>query len=199
MRIFSRILLGLLLIVVVVAVFMNLRAGSERRDEADYHRSLAKTMLLETGKLMTDSLLAQECTCKGGERTPDLYWSNNPPNVQSYAMIMIDPDVPSPTFPLFNLTHWVVYNIPAEFHSLPEGMLIEQAVRHTAQFGRNSMGDQKYIGPCPPVGKHAYVFKIYALDKRLTAPAPLDKAQLLDAMKGHILAYGELKTYYAAD
>ncbi len=199
MRIVFRILLGFVLFIVAAAVFMYLRAGSQRRAEADYHQALPKTIKLETGQLMSDSSLSQQCACKTGERSPDLYWSNNPPNVTSYALTMIDPDVPTPAFPLFNLTHWVVYDIPANFHSLPDGMLVEQAIRHTAQFGKNSMGELKYVGPCPPSGKHAYIFKIYALDTRIDSAKPLEKAELLDAMKGHVLAYGELKVYYEAD
>lgn len=205
MRISIRILLGLVLLVVVVALVMNIRARSQRGAEDDYHKSLLKNITLETSKITVDSTLAQECTCKGEAKSPDLYWRptrmDTPPdpNIQSYALIVTDPDVPSPAFPLFNLTHWVIYDIPATFASLPFGLPIEQAARHTAQFGKNSMGEQKYLGPCPQVGKHAYVFKIYGLDTRLTPGAPLDKQGLLDAMRGHILSYGELKTYYAAE
>ena len=198
MRIFFRIVLGLVLFVVAAAIGMNLWAAGERRAEADYHKGLPNTMLLETGQLMSDSSLSQQCACKTGERSPDLYWSRNPPNVTSYAVTMIDPDVPTPAFPLFNLTHWLVYDIPANFHSLPDGMLEEQALRHTAQFGKNSMGERKYVGPCPPAGRHAYILKIYALNTRFDPKTPFTKADLLDAMKDHILAYGELKVYYTA-
>ncbi|MBC8156110.1 MAG: YbhB/YbcL family Raf kinase inhibitor-like protein [Bacteroidetes bacterium] len=199
MRIFLRVLLGLLLVVVLIAVVMNGIASSQRGADADYHQSLPRTIRLETGKISGDSVLAQDCTCKGAERSPDLYWGADLPNIKSFAVVMTDPDVPSPAFPLFNLTHWVVYDIPAMFSNLPEGLLIEQAMKYKAQFGKNSLGDLKYIGPCPPIGKHVYLFRVYALDKRLEPTAALDKEQLMDAMKGHILAYGELKTYYAAD
>lgn len=199
MRIFLRIVLGLLLIIVVAVIVMNAVARSQRGDEAAYHKDLPKTIRLETSKLGGDSLLAQDCTCKGGERSPDLYWGNNLPNVKSFALIVTDPDVPSPAFPLFNLTHWLVYDIPANFSNLPEGLPVGEAIKRGAQFGKNSLGDLKYIGPCPPLGRHVYVFKLYALDKRLEPTTPLERQPLLDAMKGHILAYGELKGYYAAE
>ncbi len=205
MRFFIRILLGIVLLIVILALAMNIRARSQRGTEADYHKNLPKNLVLETSKIGIDSTLAPECTCKGEEKSPDLYWRPNrmdvppDPNIKSYALTVTDPDVPSPAFPLFNLTHWVIYDIPSTFGSLPFGLPIEQAIRHTAQFGKNSMGDQKYIGPCPPVGKHAYIFRIYGLNTRLMPNAPLDKQGLLDAMKGHVLGFGELKTYYAAE
>lgn len=200
MHLFFRILSGLVLILIGAALFMNWRARSERRAEIAYHQSLHKTIRLESGKLSSDSLLAQECTCKGSGISPDLYWTNTSPSVKSYALTLTDPDVPTPAFPVVNLTHWVVYDIPPSIHSLPLNLQLTQAQQQSANFGKNSMGDQEFIAPCPPLGKHAYVFKLYALDTRLSTAVkkPLTKEQLLEWMKGHILEYGELKGYYAA-
>lgn len=201
MRIFLRILLGLVAAIVVAAVVMNLIARSERGSDADYHHNLPKNIRLETSRISSDSTLAVECTCEGGklgDRSPDLYWRTDLTNVKTFAITMTDPDVPTPAFPLFNLNHWVVYDILPSYSDVPVGLTAKMAFDHGAHFGKNSMGDLKYIGPCPPMGKHTYIFRIYALDKRFNPKTPMDKQQLLDAMKGHILGYGELKTYYAA-
>jgi Raf kinase inhibitor-like YbhB/YbcL family protein len=131
-------------------------------------------------------------TCKGENVSPPLSWSGPPEETKSYALIAVDPDAILMTF-----THWVVFNIPAEKRKLPE------AVAHQPEFedgiiqGRNGMRKNRYIGPCPPWGKHRYIFTLYALDVLLDANAKLNKKKLLHSMKGHILAQAELMGYYS--
>lgn len=131
-------------------------------------------------------------TCKGENVSPPLRWSDPPEGTKSLALITVDPDAVLITF-----THWVMCNIPAEKRGLPK------AVPHQAEFedgtiqGRNGMGKNKYIGPCPPWGKHRYIFTIYALDVILDAYPKMNKRKLLKAMKGHVLAQSVLLGYYS--
>ena len=128
-------------------------------------------------------------TCDGDDISPPLEWSASPEGTRSLALIMDDPDAPIRIW-----VHWVVYNLPAvprsgrrripregKTFNLPDG-----AVQGKSSFNRTDYG-----GPCPPAGEHHYVFHLYALDTVLGSET-MDKAALLEAMQGHILAQGEL-------
>ena len=121
-------------------------------------------------------------TCKGKNISPALSWTEPPAETQSLALIMDDPDAPGGTW-----VHWLLFNIPVNTRTLPEGL-------HTGSMsvGKNSWGDMQYGGPCPPSGTHRYFFKLYALDNNLSLSPGSTKDQLLKAMDGHILAQGEL-------
>ena len=94
-------------------------------------------------------------------------------------------------------THWVLCNIPAEKRELPEAVPRKEEFEDGMVQGRNGMRQNKYLGPCPPWGKHRYIFTIYALDVILDADARMSKKKLLHVMKGHILAQAELLGYYS--
>lgn len=128
-------------------------------------------------------------SCEGEDRTPELAWSGAPPETQSYALIMDDPDAPAGTW-----VHWVVANIPANIQAFPDNMT---TLPSGAVFGANSWGKQEYGGPCPPGGTHRYFFKLYALDSVLPTSEGVDKASLEAAMKDHILANAELMGTYS--
>jgi Raf kinase inhibitor-like YbhB/YbcL family protein len=121
-------------------------------------------------------------TCTGKNISPALMWNDPPAGTQSFALIVDDPDAPVGTW-----VHWVLFNIPANARSLQES-----ADTSTMSVGKNSSGNMKYDGPCPPSGTHRYFFKLYALDSTLSLSPGATKEQLLDAMKGHILAQSEL-------
>jgi len=121
-------------------------------------------------------------TCTGKNISPTLMWNDPPAGTQSFALIVDDPDAPVGTW-----VHWVLFNIPANARSLQES-----ADTSTMSVGKNSSGNMKYDGPCPPSGTHRYFFKLYALDSTLSLSPGATKEQLLDAMKGHILAQSEL-------
>lgn len=131
-------------------------------------------------------------TCRGENVSPSLRWSDPPEGTKSFALIAVDPDAILMTF-----THWVLCNIPAEKRELSE------AVPHREEFedgtiqGRNGMRRNKYLGPCPPWGKHRYIFTIYALDVILDVNPKINKRKLLKAMEGHILAQAELVGHYS--
>ena len=119
-------------------------------------------------------------TCDSANVSPPLSWSGSPEKTKSFAIIMDDPDAPMGTW-----VHWVIYNIPGTVTSLEEKKNITEI---KAIEGLNSWYEKGYNGPCPPGGTHQYIFKLYALDKTLTPKERMDKDELLEAMKGHILS-----------
>jgi hypothetical protein len=130
-------------------------------------------------------------TCEGTDTSPELQWTNAPANTRSFALIVDDPDAPDPRAPKMTWVHWVLYNIPADVHALSEDSG-KQGSRHGAKDGNNDWKRTGYGGPCPPIGTHRYFFKLYALDTMLPDLGRPTKAQLLSAMKGHVLAEAQL-------
>lgn len=196
MRLLLRIVAGLVIGLVFVAVGLFVLAMRGREAERTYLTTLRKTVILSSSSFPPNGDMPISCTCKGEEVSPALLWETAIPNVQSYVVLLTDYDVPAPAFPLYTLSHWVVYNLPASVRSLPEGVTAEQLRMLGGKVGKNGTGDAKYIGPCPPIGRHAYVFRVYALDQMLSFADPPGKQDVLDLMKGHVLGYGELTGYF---
>lgn len=137
-------------------------------------------------------LIPKLYTCDGQDISPPLTWQDVPAEAQSFALVCDDPDAPGRTW-----VHWVMYNIPSEARSLPEKVVPQPVLPDGTQQGRNSWPRTGYGGPCPPSGTHRYIFKLYALDVDLDlAPADTDKAALLEAMEGHVLAETMLTGLY---
>jgi Raf kinase inhibitor-like YbhB/YbcL family protein len=131
-------------------------------------------------------------TADGDDRSPELRWSGAPPNARSFALICEDPDAPRGTW-----THWVLFNIPTDKNTLPEGVPAEKELADGARQGKNDFGKIGYGGPSPPKGKpHRYFFKLYALDTKLDLPAGATRQQVLDAIKGHVVAEAQLMGRY---
>ncbi|MDP2841730.1 MAG: YbhB/YbcL family Raf kinase inhibitor-like protein [Candidatus Methanoperedens sp.] len=129
-----------------------------------------------------------EYTCTGKNVSPALSWSGVPAGAKSIALLMDDPDAPAGTF-----VHWVFYNIPAGTQKLPKGLPKNETLSDGSCQGNTNYGRPGYSGPCPPSGKpHRYYFRLYALDTKLDLHAGATKAEVEKAMKGHILAQGEL-------
>ncbi len=126
-------------------------------------------------------------TCEGPNVAPALAWSGAPPQTKSFAIVVDDPDAPDPAAPKMTWVHWVVLDLPATTTSLAR----EAALPPGAAAGTNDFGKQEWGGPCPPIGRHRYFFKVYALDTAIGKPG-ITKADLLAAMKGHVVAEGEL-------
>ena len=131
-------------------------------------------------------------TCDGEDVSPPLAWSGVPEAAQSLALICDDPDAPVGTW-----DHWVLFNIPADASGLPEAVSADATLENGAVNGQNSWGRLGYGGPCPPGGTHRYFFYLYALDTRLALDSGASKAQLRQAMQGHILAEGQIMGRYA--
>lgn len=134
-------------------------------------------------------------TCEGEDISPALSWSEPPAGTKSFAVIVDDPDAPDPRAPKMTWVHWVLYNIPPETRGLPEGVAPGELPPGTRE-GLNDWRRTGYGGPCPPIGRHRYFHKLYALDTVLPDLGTPTKAQLEAAMQGHILAETELMGTY---
>ena len=135
-------------------------------------------------------------TCQGRDISVPLTWSGLPAGTRSLALIVDDPDAPDPAAPTMTWVHWVLYNIPPSAAGLPEAVKPGALPAGTLE-GRNDWGRTGYGGPCPPVGRHRYFFKLYALDIVLPDLGQPDKRRLERAMKGHVLAQQQLVGTYA--
>jgi Raf kinase inhibitor-like YbhB/YbcL family protein len=136
--------------------------------------------------------IPKDYTADGADRSPPLHWSKLPEGTQSLALICDDPDAPRGTW-----VHWVLFNLPADRQDLKEGVPTTDAVDGGARQGKNDFGKVGYGGPSPPKGKpHRYFFKLYALDTKLDLSSGATKAQVVDAMKGHVVAEGALLGTY---
>ncbi len=134
-------------------------------------------------------------TCEGRDQSPPLAWSGVPAGTKSLALIVDDPDAPDPVAPKMTWVHWMVYNLPPDTTGLASGAS-GATLPGNAREGLNDWQREGYGGPCPPIGRHRYVFKLYALDTVLPALKPATKAGLEKAMQGHILARSEWVGYY---
>lgn len=128
-------------------------------------------------------------TCEGDDVAPPLAWSELPDRTQSLALIVDDPDAPDPAAPTRTWVHWVLVDIPPDAGALPEG---GRPLPGACRAGLNDWHRAGYGGPCPPVGRHRYFFKLYALDTRLSNLSSPTKADLERAMQGHVLAQTQL-------
>ncbi|MDR4508616.1 MAG: YbhB/YbcL family Raf kinase inhibitor-like protein [Candidatus Brocadiaceae bacterium] len=136
-------------------------------------------------------MIPKKYTCDGEDISPPLSWSAVPSGTKSIALISDDPDAPMGTW-----VHWVLYDLPANIQELPENIPSLKMLENGAKQGITDFGTIGYGGPCPPGGTHRYYFKLYALNKKLDLKAGITKKQLLEAMKGHILAEGQLMGKY---
>jgi Raf kinase inhibitor-like YbhB/YbcL family protein len=131
-------------------------------------------------------------TCDGNDVSPPLKWTGAPEGTKSIALICDDPDAPMGTW-----VHWVMWNIPPSVHELAENVPPKPDLPDGPRQGISDFRHPGYGGPCPPSGVHRYYFRIYALDTVLDSPTSTKKADLLKAMKGHILAEGQLMGKYS--
>jgi Raf kinase inhibitor-like YbhB/YbcL family protein len=134
-------------------------------------------------------------TCDGPNTSPSLSWSGAPPSTRSLVLIVDDPDAPDPAAPKMTWVHWVLYNIPSSASGLPAGMRAADMPAGTVA-GMNDWKKTDYGGPCPPVGRHRYFHKLYALDVVLPNLGHPTKTQLENAMRNHIVAQAELIGMY---
>ena len=128
--------------------------------------------------------IPRKYTCDGENINPPLNFDDFPEDTKQLALIVDDPDAPGRTW-----VHWVVYKMPVILH------VDENSVPATQ--GINDFGSKSYGGPCPPSGQHRYYFKLYALDTKMDLDEGIDKEELLNAMKGHILEVAELIGLYS--
>lgn len=134
-------------------------------------------------------------TCEGEDVSPPLVWTGVPETARSLVLIIDDPDAPDPKAPKMIWVHWVLYNIPPDVSGLPEGIVPEKLPPGTVE-GLNDWKRIGYGGPCPPIGRHRYFHKLYALDAVLEGMNTPTKAKVEAAMKGHIIAQTEFMGTY---
>ncbi len=137
--------------------------------------------------------IAPKCTCDGKGVSPALYWSDVPPEAQSLALIVCDPDAPDPAAPKVPGVLWVLYNLPPGCTGLPEA--VTELPAGTLE-GLNDWNRTGYRGPCPPVGRHRYFHRLYALDVELPDLGQPTQARLEAAMNGHVVAEAALVGTY---
>jgi Raf kinase inhibitor-like YbhB/YbcL family protein len=147
------------------------------------------TMTLTSSAFADNGAIPAKYTCEGQDVSPPLAWSGVPAAARSLALIMDDPDAPDPAAPKMTWVHWVLYDIPVQAGGLPEGV---QALPAGTRAGLNDWQRTGYGGPCPPIGRHRYYHKLYALDVALPDLGRATKAKLEAAMKGHVIAQAQL-------
>lgn len=159
--------------------------------ETEVHVSLS----LSSPAFAPGAVIPVRHTCDGQEVSPPLRWTGLPASTRSLALIIEDPDAPDPAAPRMIWVHWVLYNLPVTAEGLAEGIAPAQLPAGTRE-GLNDWHRTGYGGPCPPVGRHRYFHRLYALDTVLPDLGRVDKARLLAAMEGHVLARAELVGTY---
>jgi hypothetical protein len=152
-------------------------------------------MKLASSAFANDTAIPQAYTCDGRDVSPPLAWSGVPATAKSLALIVDDPDAPDPAAPRMTWVHWVLYNIPPGTTGLPEAVADSDLPPPTKQ-GLNDWKRTGYGGPCPPIGRHRYFHKLYALDAVLPDLGNPTKAALEKAILGHVLAQATLVGTY---
>lgn len=150
-----------------------------------------KTMILQSSAFAPQGEIPKRYTCDGDNVSPPLSWSDLPAGTKSLALIVDDPDAPDPAAPKMTWVHWVLYNMPPSAAGLAENVHADQLPVGTLQ-GVNDWKKTAYGGPCPPIGRHRYFHKLYALDVELPDLGKATKAVLEKAMAGHVLESKEL-------
>ncbi len=161
-------------------------AGSEERPEHDASQTTAESGMRLTSTFEHNGAIPVRYTCDGANVSPPLTISDPPAGTVSLALVMDDPDAPAGVW-----DHWIVYDIPGDLTVIPED------AGPLGTPGANTFGRTGYGGPCPPGGTtHRYFFTVYALDTTLGLEPGSDKAKLLDASSGHVLAEATLMGTY---
>ena len=172
--------------------FAYMRASSARDVDRAYHAALPKTVILHSISFSAGGDMPASYTCKGEGVSPEVSWEGVPDKAQSYVLIETDWDGPSPRFRLGNFTQWILYNIPQDDHEIKSAATPAELRQRKIEIGNNSSDAAAYTPPCPPLGKHRYIFRLYVLDVPQIRPAAHNRDGVIDAMIGHVLAYGEV-------
>ena len=151
----------------------------------------AGKMQITSSAFTEGTMIPAKYTCDGQDISPPLEWKISPAGTNSFTLITDDPDAPMGTW-----VHWVAYNIPSNTTELDENVKPEQEFKSGMRQGSNSWPKIGYGGPCPPSGTHRYYFKLYALDVILDIKPGATKEQVLQSMKGHVIAEAQLMGKY---
>jgi hypothetical protein len=180
-------------LVLLAGVACGLAAAAASDDPAKGGASMALAITSPSFDHMEG--IPRRFTCEGEDVSPELRWSGVPEGTVALALVVDDPDAPDPKAPKMTWVHWVLYDLPADATGLPEAVAAAKLPAGTRQ-GRNDWKRTGYGGPCPPIGRHRYFFKLYALREKLGDLREPTKAALERAMEGKILAKAELVGTY---
>jgi Raf kinase inhibitor-like YbhB/YbcL family protein len=172
----------------VVAVLLAVPVIQARANPPEAHMQITSSSFDHQGSIPS------KYTCQGSDTSPPLAWSGVPATAKSLALIVDDPDAPDPKAPQMTWVHWVLYAVPPQTSSLAEGA--SKSLPAGTREGLNDWKKTGYGGPCPPIGRHRYFFKLYALDTALPDLGKPSKADLLRAMEGHVVGTAELVGTY---
>lgn len=178
---------SLIMVMLGVPLCLGMGASGSAAGEGGRNRE----MIVSSPAFDNGGMIPGRYACDGSDISPPLAWRLVPPSTRSFALICDDPDAPMGTW-----VHWVLYNLPAALRELPEKVPSREKLANGAIQGINDFRRIGYGGPCPPSGTHRYYFKLYALDTRLELAPGATRAQLEQAMAGHILAEGRLMGRY---
>ncbi len=168
------------------------RVGANGNNDASTDGGAEKmTVKLTSTAFQDGGMIPAQYTCEGQNISPPLAWGEVPAETKTLALVADDPDAPRGTW-----VHWVLFNLPATERGLAEATPATETLASGAKQGKNDFGNAGYGGPCPPAGTHRYYFKLYALDAALDLPSGASKEQLSKAMRGHVVAEGELMGRY---
>ena len=187
-----------LVVAVIIAAFIANQqpqspistTANQTKQQQPQNRS--STVQLTSMVFGNNTSIPDKYTCKGASVSPQLYWTAGPQGTKSYVLIVDDPDAPRGVF-----THWVIFNIPFSVNKLDENIPKNATVEGVGVQGVNGARNTGYTGPCPPSGTHHYIFTLYAVDTVLDIAPKSTKDQVLDAMKGHVIATSVLIGLYS--
>lgn len=181
--------LSMVAIIIIGAAFAACAGADGNRGETRMTLTLTSPAFSHGGEIPSVH------TCDGSDIAPPLEWTGVPGEARSLVLIVDDPDAPDPKAPKMTWVHWVLFNLPPTVNSLPQGVTSEDLPPGTSE-GLNDWKRSGYGGPCPPVGRHRYFHKLYALDTVLADLGSPTKAEMETAMVGHVLAKAELVGTY---
>jgi hypothetical protein len=154
--------------------------------KTDKPENQAVTFRISSGAFTDGSDIPVKYTCDGSDISPPVSVSGIPESAKSLIILLDDKDTPSGTW-----VHWLMWNIPAGVSEIPENSVPAGAIQ-----GKNGFGDNSYGGPCPPTGRHRYLFTMYALDTYLTLPSGSTKEEVINSVNTHIMSRAEYSGYY---
>lgn len=173
-----------------IVVAIALCAGCSREASPPTAGSVA-SLAVTSSSFSAGGPIPARHTCEGEDSAPSLAWSGAPAATKSFVVIVDDPDAPDPAAPKMTWVHWVVYDLPAATTALGDG-----PAPPGARVGQSDFKAARYNGPCPPIGRHRYFHKVYALDTVLGDLGAATKADVEKAMAGHVVAKGEIVGTY---
>jgi Raf kinase inhibitor-like YbhB/YbcL family protein len=177
-----------LLLLIIGIAFCNLCAKGPEAKKGTKHMDTIKITSAAFGQMQP---IPPQYTCDGADISPPLSWSGLPAAAKSLVLIADDPDAPAGTW-----VHWVLYDLPPTIDRLPENIPKTDTLAGGGKQGKTDFNRIGWGGPCPPGGTHRYFFKIYALDTMLNLSAGKTRTEIEKAIKGHVLAKGELAGTY---